>query len=73
MYYDGKGVPQDYTKAYKWALLAQMNGNEDTLKEELAYKMTPAQIAFAQKLAKEFTEKQEKEKTEKDTNTSGLK
>ena len=60
MYYKGESISQDYIEAYKWVLLAQMNGNnEDTLKEELASKMTPAQIAEAQKLAKEFTEKQE--------------
>jgi hypothetical protein len=74
MNYDGEGVPQDYNEAYKWALLAEMNGeNSTTLKERLAHKMTPTQIAEANKVAREFTEKQEKEKTGKDTKASGMK
>jgi hypothetical protein len=63
MYGDGKGVIEDYVEAYKWTLLAGMNG-EDVAKNKriIAAKMTPAQIAEAQKLAKEFVAKQEKEK-----------
>jgi hypothetical protein len=57
MYYKSEGVVENHIEAYKWFLLAEMNGKRDTLKEELAYKMTPAQIAEAQKRAKEFTEK----------------
>jgi hypothetical protein len=70
MYYTGNCVVQDYVEAYKWALLAE---KDTRLKEMYASKMTPTQIAEAQKLAKEFTEKQEKEKTGKDTKTSGVK
>jgi hypothetical protein len=51
-----------------------MNGGDvSKIKQDLAHKMTPAQIAEAQKLAKEFVERQEKEKTNKDTGASGLK
>jgi hypothetical protein len=74
MYHKGDGVPQDYIEAYKWFLLAGMNGATVTeIKEELAREMTSAQIAEAQKLAKEFTERQEKEKAKKDTSVSDLK
>jgi TPR repeat protein len=77
MYYFGRGVPKDYNEAYKWALLAEMNGDtgniHQVLKEMLADKITPTQIAEAHKLAREFTEKQEKEKTGKNTKTSGVK
>jgi TPR repeat protein len=55
IHYNGDGVPQDYTEAYKWVLLAQMNGEDvSKLKQDLTAKMTPVQIAEAQKLAKEF-------------------
>ena len=77
MYYFGRSVPKDYNEAYKWALLAEMNGEtggiHKALKEMLADKITPTQIAEAHKLAREFTEKQEKEKTEKNTKASGEK
>ncbi len=29
MYYDGKGVPQDYTKALKWFRMAAVQGNAE--------------------------------------------
>lgn len=55
MYYDGKGVVVDYLEAYKWILLAEMNGkNVDRLKSILQNQMTTAQITEAQRLAKNF-------------------
>jgi uncharacterized protein len=55
MYYDGKGVAVDYVEAYKWILLAGMNGkNVDRLKSLLQNQMTTAQITEAQRLAKNF-------------------
>jgi TPR repeat protein len=77
MHYFGRGVPQDYNEAYKWALLAEMNGEtgdiHKALKEMLADKITPTQIAEAHKLAREFTEKQEERITKKNTKVSGVK
>lgn len=73
IYYDGKGVIEDYVEAYKWALLAGMNGEDvSKIKQDLTAKMTPDQIAEAQKLAKEFVAKQKdtKENSDKDFNSS---
>jgi TPR repeat protein len=56
MYADGKGVPQDYVLAHMWFNLAAASGNENAVKgrDMVAAKMTPAQIAEAQKLAREW-------------------
>jgi hypothetical protein len=60
MYKDGKGVPQDYVRAYMWLNLstasqpagfAEFSAKQ---RDEVASKMTPAQIAEAQKLAREW-------------------
>jgi len=61
MYYEGKGVIEDYIEGYKWILLAGMNGYDvyEKKKEECKRQMTSSQIAEAQRLAKEFTEKKE--------------
>ena len=64
MYEDGRGVPQDYVQAHMWLNLAA-SGYSDKSEEKLreivikerdrvAAKMTPAQIAEAQKLAREW-------------------
>jgi TPR repeat protein len=60
MYATGHGVPQDYVLAHMWVNLA-MPGLEDatrrkvfvTLRDAVAAKMTPDQIAEAQRLARE--------------------
>jgi uncharacterized protein len=62
MYKDGKGVPQDYVRAYMWLNLSTASmpvgpfGSEFAAKQrdEVASKMTPAQIAEAQKLTREW-------------------
>ena len=63
MYSNGQGVPQDYVEAHKWYNLAasryrasEKEQRELAVKnrELLASKMTPAQIAEAQKLAREW-------------------
>jgi uncharacterized protein len=56
MYARGRGVPQDYVTAHKWLNLAAVNGNKDAVKgrDIIAAQMTPAQIAEAQKLAREW-------------------
>jgi TPR repeat protein len=69
LYMDGNGVPQDYIEAYKWCTiaLAQQKKPEgleilnpfwfiQTL-NKFSAKMTPAQIAEAQKLAREWKPK----------------
>ena len=59
MYYDGKGVPPNYLKAHMWFNLAGAAGNDKAVKHRdiVAEKMTPAQIAEAQKLAREWVQK----------------
>ena len=57
MYDDGQGVPHDFVQAHKWYNLAATNGDKPAaeLRDALAKQMTPAQIAEAQKLAREWT------------------
>lgn len=60
IYAEGQGVPQDYVQAHKWINLAAAKGTgEDRnkrakVRRRVAAKMTPAQIAEAQKLAREW-------------------
>jgi hypothetical protein len=56
MYANGRGVPKDYVLAYMWANLGAAGGHEDARenREEYAAKMTPTQIAEAQKLSREW-------------------
>jgi uncharacterized protein len=55
-YADGRGVLQDYIEAHKWLNLASSNGEPEAAKQrdDVANKMTPAQVAEAQRLAKEW-------------------
>ena len=59
MYEKGKGVPQDYAEAAKWYRLAADQGLEKAAKglEVLEKEMTPAQLAEAQRLAREWKAK----------------
>ncbi len=59
MYFTGRGVPKDYVQARMWVNLAAAQGHEEARKavDILAEKMTPAQIAEAQRLAREWTPK----------------
>jgi uncharacterized protein len=56
MYVLGQGVPQDYVSAHMWLNLSAAQGNQDAVKgrDTLAQRMTPAQIAEAQKLARDW-------------------
>jgi TPR repeat protein len=59
MYLNGEGVPQDYVQALMWFNLAasEFDGSCEEahkIREGIAAKMTPAQIAEAQKLAREW-------------------
>ncbi len=63
MYADGHGVPLDYVEAYKWLSVAVSRfpvENRDAavrMRDLLAAKMTPTQIAEAQKRAREWKPK----------------
>ncbi len=56
LYYNGQGVPQDYVTAYMWFILASVEGDKLAIENRdlLAKEMTPAQIAEAQKMAREW-------------------
>lgn len=55
MYFYGQGVPQDHVKAHLWLNLAAASGGvfPGLVRDEVAVKMTPQQIAEAQKLARD--------------------
>jgi TPR repeat protein len=59
MYAKGEGVPQDYVRAYMWFNLAATNGLGEAARdrESVIARMTPAQIAEAQRLAREWKPK----------------
>jgi len=61
-YLNGQGVPQDYIQAHMWFNLAGASGNAEGIKnrDAVARKMTPAQIADAQRLAREWKAKTNK-------------
>lgn len=58
MYTGGLGIAQDYVQAHKWFNLSGAQGNKEAIKarDELAERMTPEQIAEAQKLARQWME-----------------
>jgi len=64
MYAAGQGVPQDYVQAHKWLNLTASGEKTPEKATEnrniVAAKMTPAQIAEAQKLAREWKPKPER-------------
>ncbi len=59
MYRIGQGVPEDFVRAHMWANLAAAQGNELARKARdiVAKKMTPAQLAEAQRLARKWKPK----------------
>ena len=60
MYERGEGVPQDYVRAYVWYSLGSANEGVEAgtrLRDAVAKKMDPDQIAEAQKLAREWKPK----------------
>jgi uncharacterized protein len=61
MYSQGQGVPQDYVQAHKWFNLAAATHTKKEARDSAvkardaaADQMTPAQIADAQKLARDW-------------------
>ena len=64
MYYNGRGVPEDYAQAHMWFNLAASRyppgeNRDQSVKnrDNVAKRMTPAQISEAQKLAREWRPK----------------
>ena len=59
MYANGQGVPQDYAEAHMWFNLAAAKGHAGAAnsRDVVARRMTPDQIAEAQRLAREWLEK----------------
>jgi uncharacterized protein len=59
LYAKGQGVPQDYVQAYKWFELSAARGNNASVenRDRVAARMTPEQIAEAQKLSREWKPK----------------
>ncbi len=60
MHGQGQGVPKDYVLAHMWANLAAAQGNENAIKSRdiLEKLMTTAQLAEAQRLAREWKAKE---------------
>jgi TPR repeat protein len=65
MYDNGAGVPQDYVQAHLWFNLAashlakvQERNSAASARDALAKRMTPEQIAEAQRLARDWKPKQ---------------
>jgi TPR repeat protein len=56
MYGQGRGVPKDQILSFMWTILAASRGLDDAREswDQLAREMTPAQIAEAQRLAREW-------------------
>jgi uncharacterized protein len=56
MYAQGHGVPQDDVLAHMWFNLAAAIGEKSAVtdRDKAAAQMTPAQVAEAQKLAREW-------------------
>jgi uncharacterized protein len=55
----GQGVPLDFVRAHMWLNLSGAQGNQDAteVRDTIAKQMTPAQIAEAQRLAREWKPK----------------
>jgi TPR repeat protein len=62
MYMKGHGVPQNNVRAYMWLSIADADGTlvADRSRDIVAKRMTPAQIAEAEKLAWEWIAKHSK-------------
>ncbi len=61
MYSQGRGVPKDSVQAYRWYTLAAGQGDDlaEKFTDHLAKSMIPAQLAEAQRLAREWKAKEE--------------
>ncbi len=61
LYASGKGVKRDYVQAYKWLNVCAAKGDQKCVAQRdlVAEKLKPKQLATAQRLASQFTPKQE--------------
>jgi hypothetical protein len=59
MYANGHGVPRDRVRAQMWLTLAAAHGDQEAVKyrDILAERLTPAELAEARKLAREWKPK----------------
>lgn len=59
MFEHGRGIPQDFIQAHLWYTLSAARGEKRALvsRDQLAKQMTPAQVATAQQLAREWKPK----------------
>ena len=57
LYAKGEGVPQDYVQAHMWFSLSAAQDGDTNNRDIIAAKITPAQIAEAQKLTREWKPK----------------
>ena len=55
MYADGEGVIRDNVRAHMWLNIAASSGNKTAIKNRdiIAERMTPSQVKFARRLARE--------------------
>jgi TPR repeat protein len=55
MYANGKGLAKNYVHAHMWSNLSARNGDAEAVEQRNFFesKMTPQQVALAQKLARE--------------------
>ena len=62
MYYTGDGAPKDFVKTHFWFDIGILNGNPKAKKwrDKIAKRMSPEQIAEAQRLLDEWRGKQDK-------------
>ena len=62
LYVIGEGVPQDYVSAHLWFNLAAAQGHKKAQngQEIVAKRMTPDQIAEAQRMAREWMAKHQR-------------
>ena len=58
MYFDGRGVAQDYKLAYVWSSVSAANGDVEaaTNRDLFAKRLSPAVLAEAQALAGQYVE-----------------
>ena len=61
LYASGKGVRRDYVQAYKWLNVCAAKGDQKCVAQRdlVADKLKPKQLATAQRLASQFTPRQE--------------
>ena len=64
MYRYGRGVPQDYVAAYAWYIVAAASGDDDLRKKRdiIKRELMPSQVAKGEAIAREISERIEKEK-----------